>query len=96
MLCVQEGRDAIFVCVCIRMQNSQAQWLTPVILATPEPEIWRISETGLGSGCHLNSMESINRRMEVQLSLIINSRPYSKNAQGQKGWGHDSSGRVPA
>jgi hypothetical protein len=38
----------------------------------------------------------VNRKIIVQAGLVVNMRPYLKNNQIKKGWGHGSRGRVLA
>jgi hypothetical protein len=39
---------------------------------------------------------NVNKRVTVQASMGTNARPYLKNYQNKKGWGHDSSDRARA
>jgi hypothetical protein len=71
------------------------QWLKLVIPATQEvswfeaglrQKVCEVLLSVVAYTCHPSYKGNINRRMEVQVNLGINVRPYLKNNQTQKSW----------
>jgi hypothetical protein len=57
----------------------------------------QLIKAGLGGTCLSSQLHrSINRKIVIQASSGMRARPYLKNNECKKSWGHGSSDRAPA